>query len=351
MISTVPLNDPRLVSRAEHAFSLLPPAFRKHAVLAGGALRGVFDKNPTKDYDFFFLDTAKGKECDTVCENLWDVDYPMYQSKRISISNVPTYTTLLGEDIQIIFLKEYPDVASLLNEFDFTCCCIAATYTDTGISVVELPGASRDAAAGLLVPICKQINGKDYLSRVDKFIKKGYTKTSNFDELLAAAPTITTVLSLYDDEDKPEELPSLISCADPLPEFETNPGTTTAGCKLSDLYYEPPSSFIVPPKFIEDSEKLKKLAAQLDNKQFKKSMASLADHGPPELQLNKEPVTLESLQTAVAELKSTKEQILKNAVTVDVYPYKVSSNVSEQKQFPAFWDTYVKPKSSKESTK
>lgn len=333
MISTVPLNDPRLVSRAEHAFSLLPPAFRKHAVLAGGALRGVFDGAPTKDYDFFFLDTEKGKECYDLCKTLTDdlinrTKGLMYQRLDVSSSGVPTYTTLTGDVIQIIFLKDYPDVASLLNEFDFTCCCIAATYSDDGISVVELPNASKDAQAKVLVPICKQINGKDYKSRIDKFVKKGYTKPIDFDDLFNDAPVVVTVMPEYDEEQ-----------------------TKLTKKKLDDLYYESPNDFIIPPKFPEDAKNLKKLAAQLDNKQFKKSMASLAATKSSESNEHEELVTLESLQAAVAELKSTKEQILKNAATVDVYPYKVSSNVSEQKQFPAFWDEHVESKSSKESTK
>ncbi len=164
----------------KRALKLLPESVKDvvmatGAVVAGGFLRCVVNKEHVKDIDIFSkspeyaLDAAK-------CLNAYTTQVGEY--KVVTSKNAYSLKNVSGYFVQFIHRWYYPDPESLLNSFDFTIARAAIWYdktTNQWDSLVDDEFYADVAAKRLSFKFPeRQEDPAGSLLRVIKFAKKGY---------------------------------------------------------------------------------------------------------------------------------------------------------------------------------
>lgn len=153
------------------ANDILPPLVRDFleenagTILAGGALRNIWDYCGIKDYDIYFANEASLKGATKFFR-----DHEKIENGFGSIENYHRY----GIDFQLIHINYYHNSPTLLNDFDFMCCGFALAFTDEGWKFDNLVGAIEDATAKKL----RILNPRDPYGtahRIPRFLSRGYT--------------------------------------------------------------------------------------------------------------------------------------------------------------------------------
>lgn len=155
----------------------LKEALNKNIVLAGGALRHLFDKNePLSDFDLFPIGYKTYEEKKAAIESLTILLESGFNAKKIFASKdgrVIGFQLKSGEKIQIIdWYKEeilIPNAEELLRTFDFRACMIAWN----GKEVVVDKRAIRDIRKKNLNLECVT-SPEASINRLFKFKEKGY---------------------------------------------------------------------------------------------------------------------------------------------------------------------------------
>lgn len=150
--------------------------FPRNGWVAGGAVRGWFTGAETlSDVDVFFPDSESLASYVKLLENAAPFDFdknkPIEVFKRVQTT--PNAITLSNGTfpIQCIHAKFYPDIAALLDSFDFTVCQFAWDGTTVYTTGDALISVLRDH---LGVHVITKEGAVDSLRRAFKYCKKGF---------------------------------------------------------------------------------------------------------------------------------------------------------------------------------
>lgn len=157
--------DIKLKPHVKEIWNLVP-----EAKLAGGALRSFFDDTPIKDYDFYLMP---------------DQSYllePLY-SKVMNAGGKSTrcsqhFFEFVYKDsiFQVISFVPHSSVFELLEQFDFTVCQIAMTYSGNVYSARHF---HTDAIRKILT-LSKEIVTPKTIERTIRYANKGYKIDHSF---------------------------------------------------------------------------------------------------------------------------------------------------------------------------
>lgn len=146
-----------------------------YAILAGGALKSIFDGKPISDFDVFVLASSNEElvqRKDKIEGKLKDASFK--QIFKCPLNELSTFK-LGNMKIQIVNVKHtlYDSPEAVIDRFDFNVCCM---YLN-GYALVVKPEAIRDLRSKTLT-----LNALPYpastIHRLAKFKKQGY-KTSS----------------------------------------------------------------------------------------------------------------------------------------------------------------------------
>ncbi len=120
-------------------FLSMPPGVAESAILAGGALRALFDGTKTKDYDLFFRSADDAEAA-----------VKAFQSRHGCIVDLEaSHPTALayqcGGRLFNIVTFGYGDPGAVIDGFDFRCAQIAAVWDGSEVTLISKPGAIEDA--------------------------------------------------------------------------------------------------------------------------------------------------------------------------------------------------------------
>lgn len=167
-------------SELEKALSRLPALSKEGPWLAGGALRRTLSKQPIEsDFDFFFRSKEQADEfiAKVKASGGWQVStnknnttlkLPSEGPKSVDID---TFEPAQPEiKIQAVTMTFYPDLAAVLDSFDFTICQFGYDGTDLYFGDYALWDLGRKR----LVPH-KITYATSSLRRLLKYTKSGFT--------------------------------------------------------------------------------------------------------------------------------------------------------------------------------
>lgn len=149
------------------------------ALLAGGAVRSLYDNTEVEDYDFFMPSLS-------LMEYLWHnieghqniVDKVLFKCPQKRLVSLLLKD---GSKVQLIYIKDYSSPEELTGLFDFTVCC--ATKDIKG-KIYFTPEFYRDVEGRML-----NINTITYpmstMKRMVKYVQKGYLVDSGVYKQLA----------------------------------------------------------------------------------------------------------------------------------------------------------------------
>lgn len=152
------------------AFNSLPASVRATAILAGGALRAIFDRTDVKDYDLFFRNREDYE--DALSTLLGLVDYTDASGWRIE-GELGSYGTAMlispaGLQFNLIGFV-FAEREEHLKLFDFRCCRIMLYQVGGVVYRHAEPGAIEDAIEKRLVVLSN--NGEERtIRRIEHYI-------------------------------------------------------------------------------------------------------------------------------------------------------------------------------------
>lgn len=150
----------------------LPPVYPNGPWLAGGALRRtLLGKEPTSDFDFFFLNADQLREFEDrlIASGLTLVrETEHHKHYRGKLGDDPT-----ERDIQLIRFAYYASAKAVVDSFDFTICQFAydGTTLTTGEFALWDLGRKRLAVNKITYPISS-------MRRMLKYGSQGFTACS-----------------------------------------------------------------------------------------------------------------------------------------------------------------------------
>lgn len=140
-------------------------------MLAGGALRSLFDYGVISDFDLFFkYPTAAWIAKDRLLAENFKVTFQCPEGKLTTLKKEPCYEIPAGMKVQLITERWYYDPKELIDTFDINACRMAYD----GQNITTCYSSIRDATK-------KKINlhAVSYpaatMKRIAKYIQKGYT--------------------------------------------------------------------------------------------------------------------------------------------------------------------------------
>jgi len=160
-------------------------------ILAGGCLRDYLVNEKIKDIDVFPKNQA-GQ--DFIISKLKEKGKLMSENARLS-----NYT-VNGKWFQVVKGQFYDSPEALINNFDYTICCIGYDGKDlsTHENFFEDLACKRLRTNTLTFPLSS-------LERIQKYIKKGYTACNG--TMLSLAKAVATVNFESNDENRLEFYP------------------------------------------------------------------------------------------------------------------------------------------------
>lgn len=195
---TAPVRDYKDVPSLDEIISSIPGVvldiLRKYpgAVLAGGAIRAIYDNIPSKDYDIFFTDQNDYDDLNHKC-------LVKYRLVKATPNNDLREYLIAGHRIQLVRTKIYGTQQEILNDFDFVCNKFALWF-HTGLKVPaqfarHAPGqefkllaqGTNDAMIRKLT-IANVHHSLTTFERIQEFRNRGYKiKDDEFRKFLAMA--------------------------------------------------------------------------------------------------------------------------------------------------------------------
>lgn len=154
---------PGIGGYAKALLRLLPEEARSIAILAGGALRGYFDKTPLADIDLVF---RSEEDFQRACEIFRSST--AYQFVKCK-GRTEVFTDVDGTEVNLIGFA-FGGAQETIERFDFRCCRMAAWLNENGgIEFVCDPHAVSDAVTKTLVVLLN--NGTERtLRRIDHYV-------------------------------------------------------------------------------------------------------------------------------------------------------------------------------------
>lgn len=165
------------------------------ALLAGGAVRSLYDNTEVEDYDFFIPSL-------TIMEYLWHNIESQTEIVEKVVFKCPQkrLVSLRLKDsskVQLIYIKDFSSPEELTRMFDFTVCC--ATKDING-KIYHTPEFYKDVESKTL-----NINTITYpmstMKRMVKYIEKGYKVDNSVFKELAKAILDVNIREPLNDED------------------------------------------------------------------------------------------------------------------------------------------------------
>lgn len=165
------------------------------ALLAGGAVRSLYDNTPTEDYDFFIPSFS-------VMEELWHsfdnghflVDKVLFKCPQKRLVSLRLKG---GEKVQLIYIEDYSSPQRLVEFFDFNVCCGTKDIDGRIFHTPEFYEGTRDKIL--------KINNISYpmatMRRVVKYAKKGYSVDSEVYKELAKAIVVANEKEKLDEKE------------------------------------------------------------------------------------------------------------------------------------------------------
>lgn len=171
----------------------LPESIRHTAILAGGALRSMYDGTETKDYDIFFRSLEDYQKAVAAVANMPGVviqamnpNYPSFE-----LPDSPAPYNLIG--------FRFLEPVALAGSFDFLCCSMSAWLVGDELRIHRVTGAEIDASLKHL-RINRVRPTKRILKRTARYVERyGYEITDQFVEKLRES------FDAENDADEPED--------------------------------------------------------------------------------------------------------------------------------------------------
>lgn len=138
-------------SSIREALDELPESVRKAAILAGGALRAVYDGSKVKDYDLFFRTKEDYEAAISALAALvkYDADFVLAPGswqigERLGSYGTANFISPSGRLFNLIGFV-FGEPREHLQLFDFLCCRMAVFFLDGHLVFHAEPGALPDA--------------------------------------------------------------------------------------------------------------------------------------------------------------------------------------------------------------
>jgi hypothetical protein len=175
----VPMDETDLMKAVRHLpekIARFLKEFHTETILAGGYLRSIITNEEVNDYDIFCsVDKLQIKDNIYQSYGTW---YSIKESANSWLCNDPS---LAPKPVQFIHRWTFTDAKSLLRYFDFTIAKAAVWYDGTNWQGVVDKRFYQDLAAKRLVyeSGLPGNEGASHITRVFKFIARGYTIENN----------------------------------------------------------------------------------------------------------------------------------------------------------------------------